>query len=259
MGQSRFVVEAAQHAVREALGDEAHGNLVGVKTQRLGEGLEKRLRGSGQASAPEPALRFLPQAEESGGSEYFDQALGGHLGQDRRAATRGGSGQGIVQQRGAERLQFGPRGDQLRTEHNLRHTSKGCRRREKRLGTRLVPDDVENGFLVRGIGMMAVRVPIGRAKVDFDVAHDHLFYLPMRETKRRAGEVGPSGMIPESGLDDFDRPSIIGRENRLMQSFEPECLHLHFRRSGDGFLAQGMRRKIGGFHSRNLIPGQITP
>jgi hypothetical protein len=86
---------------------------------------------------------------------------GGQIGQRGRAASRRRARHGPMEQRGAERLEFRPRRDELGTEHDLRHAAKRGGRGKKRFLAPVLPDDVQDRFVVGGIGMMAVRVPVG--------------------------------------------------------------------------------------------------
>ena len=163
-----------------------------------------------------------------------------------------------MEQGGAQGLELGPGRDQLRTEHDLRYAPEGGGGGKKGFRARDFPDDMKDGLIVGGVGMMAVGVPIDGAQVDLDVADDHLFGLALAEADGGAGEVGAAGVVPKSGLNDFNGSTVIRGQGGLMKLFKPKGLYLQFRGWGDRFLAQGMRRKVRGFHSRNLIPGQIT-
>jgi hypothetical protein len=90
--------------------------------------------------------------------------------------------------------------------------------------------------------------------MDLDRADNH--FVAAGEAHRGAREVGAAGVIPESGLDDLDRAAVVGGEGGLIELFEPERLHFHFRGGGRAGFTQGAGRPIGGraFHARNLIP-----
>jgi hypothetical protein len=148
----------------------------------------------------------------------------------------------------------------LRAEHDLRHAAKGGSRREKGFSPASLPDDVQDGFVVSGIGMVLVRVPIGGTQMNFDMAQGYLAVLLsiLREAHHRAGKIGTAPVIPEPRLDDLDRAPIIRRQGGLKQLLKPKRLNLQFRRRRRRILPQQARRLVEGlgessFHSRNLI------
>ena len=82
---------------------------------------------------------------------------------------------------------------------------------------------MQDGLIIRRIGMMSVRVPVAGAKVNLDVADRDLVrgFLAVVETGRDAGEIRPAGMVPKSGLNDFYLAAIVRGQNRLIKLLEP--------------------------------------
>ena len=144
-----------------------------------------------------------------------------------------------MQQRCADRREFRPWRHELRAQHDLRDAPERSRRREEGLLAPVLPDDMQNGFIIRGIGMMTMGVPISGAQMDLNISDGHflLGFVIFAKSHNRPGEVRAAAMIPKSGLDNFHRSPVISGEHGLVELLEPKGLHFQFRRRGDRLLS----------------------
>jgi len=208
----------------------------------------------------------LPQPEKSRGAKDVRDLIRGQAAQLRRTTARHRAGERAAQNRPAKRLEFGPWGDELRAEHDLRHTAKGSRRGKKRLAALAFPHDMKDGFIVGGIDMMTMGMPMDGTQVDLDVAKRGVgvgFSL-FAESHDGVREIGPAAVIPKSGLDDFHCAPVVRLQERLIKLLEPKRLDFEFSWSLRRFFAQRTGRQVRRangriFHSRNLIPRRLKP
>ncbi len=120
-------------------------------------------------------------------------------------------------------------------------------RGEERLRAFALPHDVQDRVVIGGVGVMAMRVPIGGAQVDLDVADGCLailFSIPAKP-HHRPREIGPPTMIPESGLNDLYRAPVVRLQFPLIKLLEPKRLYLEFGRRVSGLLAHGLGWTVG--------------
>ena len=170
MREPRLRIERAQFCPRQALRDEPHRDLIsrGIRalsanaSWRACSGLVRRVRQNQRRAfwrrRKSPAARRMSTICSVGNFPSSGE---------QRPGTA--PGRGRCRERGTERLQFRPRRDELRAEHDLRYAAKGSGRGEE--GSPFAfPHDVENRFVVSGVGVMTVRVPVAGSQVDFDVA-----------------------------------------------------------------------------------------
>ena len=95
---------------------------------------------------------------------------------------------------------------------------------------------MQHRFVVGGIGVVPVQVPVVGAEMDFHRPHDELGAVG--ETHGGARKVGSAAMVPETWLDDFDGAAVVGFKDRGIKLLEPKGLDLHLGRLCRGSLAQ---------------------
>jgi hypothetical protein len=88
---------------------------------------------------------------------------------------------------------------------------------------------MEDRFVIGGIGVMAVRIPIGGPQMDLDAADGHVVigFSILLKSDDCPGEIGTAAVIPKSGLDDFDSASVVRGQGWFIKLLKPKRLDFH--------------------------------